>query len=478
MTTETAPKVAPIAAYSTDEQFYATRYRQGGRTVYLVALTPAEIINNILRPNPAAPNPGNRQIRLNHAQSFAKYYLEHENWVIPGLILRAPAIFDFATELDVLDNSAQFGVLSYPKRKQGDIQILDGQHRILGFHLALEMLETERQKALDHLNRARRTEDKGSKVIKDAERAIKEIEAKQDRFYAERVAVEVHITDDLNSYRQMFFDIADNALGISASVKARFDKRKVANRAFVLVAEHPLLLNRIDPENDRLGRTGPYLLSARHVIEIIRASNLGIEGRFGKAMEREMNEVEVANKTTTFFDILVRAFPQFQAIIDGLLTPDRLRQISILGSPLFLRILAGTYAELRDNHAWSEKQVEQFFEVLAKHVSVPVHENSIWWTQTPAETFNLGSTGPNGRRQDIVALSQRIWDWAVLGAEAYPAVYADPVPAPPAPVDEDEGIDFAPTHDTTLIEVEERQAIEEVAKQSKSRAKARSTAKK
>src|SRR5690606_19163907 len=106
-----------------------------------------------------------------------------------------------------------------PKRKQGDIQILDGQHRILGFHLALEMLETERQKALDHLNRARRTEDKGSKVIKDAERAIKEIEAKQDRFYAERVAVEVHITDDLNSYRQMFFDIADNALGISASVK-------------------------------------------------------------------------------------------------------------------------------------------------------------------------------------------------------------------------------------------------------------------
>lgn len=452
MAVEAAPAVAPIATYGkTDEQFYATRYKQGGRTVYLLALTPGEIIANILRPNPDKPNPGNRRIRLAHAQSFARYYLEHDNWVIPGIILRAPDIFDFDATITTPDDSARLGVVSYPKRKQGDIQILDGQHRILGFHLALEMLEADRQKAIDHLQRARKVEEKGSRVIKEADHEVREIERKQERFYQERIAVEIQVTDDMNAYRQMFFDIADNALGITASVKARFDTRKVVNRALALVTEHPLLVGRVDPENDRLGRTSPYLLSARHVTEIIRSSNVGIEGRVGRVQERELSEVDVANKATGFLDLLMRAFPQFQAVEQGVLLPDRLRQISMLGSPLFLRILAGTYHELRTNHAWSDKQVQAFFEVLGKHLEVPLHENTIWLKLTPEDTFNIGGYGPNGRRQDIVNTSRAIWDWAVLGEKGYPAVYADPEPAPePEPAGDETEIDYSDLDDPAL----------------------------
>lgn len=444
MTTEVAPTVAPIAtSYSTDERFYATRYRQGGRTVFLVALSPGQIISNILRPNPKVANPGNRQIRVNHAQSFAKYYLEHQNWVIPGIILRSPDIFDFAGDRTVDDDSASFGVLSYPKRKQADIQILDGQHRILGFHLALEALEAERQKALDHLNRARRTEAKGSRLIKDAESAIRDIEAKQERFYTERVAIEIQVTDDPNAYRQMFFDIADNALGISASVKTRYDKRKVVNRALALVVDHPLLVGRVDPENDRLGRTGPYLLSAKHVSEIIRVTNVGIDGRVGKVMEKELSDVEVASKATAFLDLAMKAFPQLEAVEKGQLTPDRLRQISLLGSPLFLRILAGTYHELRDpvKHAWSDANVLEFFQALSQHLETPLHANTIWIKHAPEDTFNLGSYGPNGRRQDIVNLSHAIWGWALDHADF---VYAAPEPAPePEPTEGESPIDYS-----------------------------------
>src|SRR5690606_11437729 len=127
-----------------------------------------------------------------------------------------------------------------------------------------------------------RTEEKGSRLIKDAEREVKAIDAKMDRFYAERVAVEIQVTEDIAEYRQMFYDIAENALGITAAVKARFDGRKAINRALEPVLEHALLRDRVDMDIDRLGAGNPNLLSAKHVIEILRANTVGIDGRIGK----------------------------------------------------------------------------------------------------------------------------------------------------------------------------------------------------
>lgn len=467
MSTTTAAKMTPIASYTTDEQFYAMRYKQGGRTVFLIALTPDQVLNNILEPDPNTPTIANRHIRLSHAQGFAAYYLERDDWVVPGLILRAPAIFEFESNVDAGDGFTEFGVLSYPKRKSRDIQIIEGQHRILGFHIALKKLTEEIGKARDHAARTKRVEEKGSKVIREADAEVARLERKRDRFYQERVAVEIKITDTVEDARQMFVDIADNQLGISTSVKARFDKRKVVNRALERVSEHPLLQSRIDPENDRLGRTGPYLLSARHVTEIIRSVTVGIDGRIGKVMERELSEADVATKAIAFLDILVRSFPQMKAIQDATLLPDQLRQTSILGSPLFLRILAGTYHELH-SHAWTDAMIEEYFSALAPHMAAPVHANSIWWTQTPEDTFNLNSYGPNGRRQDIVNLSEAMWAWAIDKA---PFVYAAPLDPPTPEVDEDAGIDFAPGHDTKALEVEARIEAEDISKAVRTRKK-------
>ncbi|OJU44416.1 MAG: hypothetical protein BGN98_13600 [Microbacterium sp. 69-7] len=450
--TKAAPRQAAPTGYSTDTQFFASRYRQGGRTVYSVALTPDQIINNIPRPNPEQANPGNRAIRPAHAQGFADYYLQHDNWIIPGLILRAPDIFDFTSDQSVVTGDIDFGMLSYPNRKRLEIQILDGQHRILGFHLAIEKVGELLAKAKDHRARALKTDHKNSRLVKDAEAEVERLERKLDRFHQERVSVEIQVIDDIASFRQAFFDIADNALGISASVKARFDKRKVVNRAFAIVAEHPLLVGRVDPENDRLGRTGPYLLSARHVVEIIRVSNVGIEGRIGVKQEKTLNEIEVAKKAMAFFDAALKAFPQLQAIQDGTLTPDRLRQISMLGSPLFLRILAGAYYELRDpvKHAWSDAQVIEYFEAIGKHLAVPLHANTIWLKHTPEDTFNVGGYGPNGRRQDIMNLSHAMWDWALDHADF---VWADPEPAPkPEPTKDELEIDYSDLGDEALAE--------------------------
>ncbi|WP_217181631.1 DNA sulfur modification protein DndB [Streptomyces sp. AC495_CC817] len=433
MTTATS---APVATgLTTEERIYATRYKQGGRTVFSLTLSPAELINMVAQPNPNIPNPGNRAIRENHARAFAEYYLEHESWVIPGIILRAPSVFKFE---DNHDNG--WGVLSYPKRSAMNIQILDGQHRILGFHHAASMIQQRIEKARDQRARAMRVEDgnKSAPAVREAEAQLKAAYALEERFASERVAVEIQVTDDTSVYRQMFFDIADNALGITASVRARFDTRKVANRALSVVLEHPLLDKRVDLENDRIARQSPYYASARHVSDMIRAVQVGLDGRIGKVMEKTMNEIQVAADAKKFLDLAVASFPQLGALQVGQISPQTLRESSLLGSPAMLRVLGGVFHELTsDRHAWTAAQVGEFFETLEPHMAGGAYAGSIWLRiesedgkGNKQKAFTEGAFSPNGRRQDLVAVEKTLVDWAILGKVGAPFVWDEPAPRP------------------------------------------------
>lgn len=467
-----AAPVMPTTSYSTEERYFATRFKQGERTVFGLQLSPAELTGLIKRPNPDANNPGNRRIRPNHAQAFATYFLEHENWVAPGIILRAPSIFSFEASDGFEIPGASFGYMSFPRRNQSDIHILDGQHRILGFFLAEEMIASQLDKARDARATAKRVEGDGSVAAKHAQREIDRLERVRDRFATERLTVEIQVTDDMSAYRQMFYDIADNALGITASVKARFDTRKVVNRALPAVLEHPLLAGRTDLEVDRIRKGSPNLLTARHIVEMLRVITVGFDGRIGRRQEKELKEGVVAQGATDFIDALVASFPQLQAVQQGTLIPEVLRATSLLGSPLFLRILAGAWYDLRTNRGFSQQMVIDFFQTLSKHMAAPVHENTIWKSQLPPELFNDGSYGPNGQRQSSTALVAALVDWAIMKPDF---LDADPLPAPEPEVDPDEGIDFAPDHDTKKLEVEFRNELEDLASEHKKQATTTST---
>lgn len=448
MKQDTDTVVPIVQGVTTDQLLYGIRYRQGGRTVYLTAMTPAEIINNVPRPNPDVPNPGNRKIRPKHARDFAEYYLEHANWVSPGIILRSPNIFKFDPDAEMPDGVTQFGKITYPKRKQNDIQILDAQHRILGFHEAQDKLDAAVVSAKDKRQKIMRVDGKEGAAFSQIEREIRDLEKLRDRMHSERVAVEIQITDDGQAYRQMFYDIAENALGIRASEKVAFDSRKVVNRAYPLVSEHPLLAGRIDQDYDRLGRSSQFFLTANHVVDIIRVSNVGIEGRVGRVMEKEWSEQEVANKAIGFFDTAVKAFPALQEVMLQQLQPDELRKKSLLGSPVFLRILAALRFELKENHAWPEQSVSDFFTALEPHTTAPVHENSIWLKNLPEDTFNVGGYAPNGRRQDIVNTYRGLLEWAL---DKSAVVYSAPEPAPePEPTEDEAPIAYFDLEDAAL----------------------------
>lgn len=441
MATTTSSQV--VAGITTEEQTYATRYTQGGRTVFALTLSPAELINMVAQPNPNIPNPGNRAIRENHAKAFAEYYLAHESWVIPGIILRAPSIFKFNA-----DHDNGWGILSYPKRSATSIQILDGQHRILGFHIAAALIQQRIEKARDQRARALRVEagNKSAPAVREAEAALRAAQNLEERFSQERVSVEIQVTDDTAVYRQMFFDIADNALGITASVRARFDTRKVANRALPLVLEHPLLANRVDLENDRIARQSTMYASARHVADIIRAVQVGIDGRIGKAMERTANEVQVAEDAKKFLDAAVTAFPQLASLQIGQISTQALRETSLLGSPAMLRALGGVYFQLMsEKHQWSREKVVQYFKTLNPHMAGGAYAGSIWLRIESTngqglkqKAFTEGAFAPNGLRQALVAVEETLVDWAILGPKGAHFLWEEPAPRPEPEPTEDE----------------------------------------
>ena len=246
------PDIAPI---DTSIRTFATRYKQGGRTVFSLDLSPLQITNLITAPDPNIKSVGNRQIRLQHAIDFARYVRVTPGWIAPAMILRAPNIFEF--ELLTEQGDTAFGLLSFPRLASQDIHILDGQHRTLGFHLAARGISEDLEKARNSLALARKNEGPNSKAVADVQATMKNFEGQRVRLDKERISLQIFVEEDTKAYRQMFFDIAENALGITASVKARFDTRKVVNRALEVVLEHPLLLNRVDPEGDRVPRNGP-----------------------------------------------------------------------------------------------------------------------------------------------------------------------------------------------------------------------------
>jgi hypothetical protein len=429
-TEQIIPATPEVTGYDTDLRYYATRYKQGGRLVYALDLSLDQVRSLVPRPNPDEPTPGNRAIRPAHAASFARYIREHPDWVSPAMLFRAPNVFKFEAITHVA--GAEFGVLSFPRTAAKDVKILDGQHRTLGFYIADETIDADLEKARNHLAAARRVDPQGV-VTKEAQERVDELLRQRDRLAHERISLQIFIEDDPAAFKQMFFDIADNALGITASVKARFDTRKVVNRALEDVLEHPLLKGRVDLQSDRIGRGSKYLMTAKHVRELTNAVVVGLDGRVSKRQEATWKESDVAARTKEFLDLLVDTYTPLRAIVLGQLLPDDLRKSSLLGSILTMRILAGVYHDLQgEEHQWSKADVREYLHRLAPHMEAPVYPGSIWLERAPEGSFTNGAVSPSGRRQDLKGLKNALVSWA-LDRETF----IDQPPAPrPEPVAE------------------------------------------
>ncbi len=409
------PAEAPerLSGYDTEDEYLATRYTQGGRHVYTIDLSIPQLVGTLPRPDPEVKLPGNRRINLPHARGFSSYVLERADSVVPPLLLRCPqGVLEFEQLRQI--GRSEWGVVRIPRLDRDGLKIVDGQHRVLGFHLAWETLSTEMATARDKLGSARRTGEDAA--IHHAQARVREIEEKRRRLEKERVSLLIVVVDDPVEYKQVFVDIADNAKGITRTTRALFDSQKIVHRCLDKVMEHPLLLNRVELERDRVLGENPNLMAAKHVADVIRTLQVGTAGRISARLEDELKETDLISQTKTFFSVLVDAFPDLAKIEDGSLPTSDLRRRSLLGSVVMYRVFAGCYHELtRDadgSPRWNRLQVQRFFEKLAPFMTAPVPEGSPWvrWT----DAFVPDVMGPHAAGVGTLrALTQTLVSWAL-----------------------------------------------------------------
>lgn len=282
------------------------------------------------------------------------------------------------------------------------LKIIDGQHRILGVDIALRDLQLE----LDRVDDARARE-RDDETRNELDARAGQLAAERARFSNEHLSVQIYVEDRPVGYEQMFFDVADNALGINQAIKVRFDSRKTVNRTLDEACKHALLRNRVDLEQDRITGPNPNLVGAKHVADFVRTIEVGVAGRVGRKVEESLDEGRLVERFNDFLDVLVTAFGDLAAVADGSLAPADLRARSLLGSITMLRVLAGVYHNLAEEH--DDDEIAEFFGRLDRHMAGPVPPGSIWLTETTE--FIAGALGPQARSQSLKKLTATITGW-------------------------------------------------------------------
>lgn len=401
--------VAAPSGYDTDVRYFSARYSQGQRQVFSFDLSLLQLAMTLSKPDPEQVLEGNRRIRISHAEGFAEYLLTRPDWTSPPLLLRAPSGLLRFEPVETGVPGVEFGVLAVPRLAQDELRIVDGQHRTLGIHLAWSRILKDLERARGGLARAQRDEDPN--LVRHWEKELRRIQDQQERFARERMTVQLVVVDDEEAYKQIFVDIADNALGIPPSVRARFDRRKIVNRCLPDVIKHPLLAGHVDEQQDRISAKTPYLMSAKHVTDLIRVLQVGIQGRVSKLMNENGDEHRIIRDALEFLDVLVGSFDDLRGISEGTVSPAELRKRSLLGSVTMHRVLAGVYRELRigdeTRPPMNTADIERYFRSL--NMTAPVAEGSRWYS---TGVFATDAMAPTARGGDMQALARAMVEWA------------------------------------------------------------------
>lgn len=388
-----------------ESTFIAQRSIQGGRTVYTIRIPLTSLDVILPLPDPDQPDPDNRKVDSRHAKAFGDYIRQQETWVAPTLLARdnGGCVFE-----EIPGTEGRIGYLTIPWAVGGlsPLSNIDGQHRILGVHLGIKTLGEEIKKIEREISRAIKA-DKIANLNTSKDKLV----AQLARLESESVGVDIYVEPNNVLARQMFVDVADNAKGISSALRARFDSSKVANRILDRVVSHALLKGKVDLEQDRMTAKNPNLMGAKHVADLTRGVAVGVAGRIGKQRERELADEVLVELVHGFLDCLTEGFKDLAAVAEGTLKPLDLRSQSLLGSVGMLRVLAGVYHNLREDHDADDEEIVAFFTKLDPHMNAPVSSTSIWRNTAASTDFEVNASAPVMRTQNLLHLTKVIVDW-------------------------------------------------------------------
>lgn len=414
-----------LTGYHREDTFIATRKFMGGRPVFHLDMCIAQLTAGVDAPPVGVAQEDNRIVKENRGRLFRDYVNSNKEWASPSLLLWCPiGILDFETlpQINdlVRDPSVVLGILSVPRNSRQSIKILDGQHRILGFHLWMDQLNKELQTSKLNLSEAMKAGQ--PKVIELAKDKVAKAEENMERSIKESIGIDILICSSAKEARQIFADIANNAQGMVKALAIGFDQSKLVNRVTSIVASdfpHPLLDGKVDFNKDRIAGDSEMLISAKTLADSIRALTVGITGRISRVQELGDLDEDVTQRTRKYLDCLQKAFAD-----DFAKTPQDFRKTSLLSSGTMFRVLAGVWFELTSSTNAQGKSIKprmsvedaiKFFKQLAPHMQIPLKPGNKWLTTGvfPSPAAGAVVTAPGSRNQELKKLTLEITNWAL-----------------------------------------------------------------
>ena len=407
-----------VSGYATSDDYFAQHSQQGGRVHYSIVLPLAQVPVTLPVPDPEQSFEDNRQVRLTHANGFAAYIRNNAGWHAGPITVRGLSSELTFTEFEnQTARPVKLGILSVPRNMRSAFRIIDGQHRILGVKLLFDGLTSDILEATSRLANARRSEGSnpspdGRALVTQLERDLKKLHDVKERIDQDTMTIDLVVVDDDVTHKQIFIDVANNALSVQKAVTVRFDMKKAVNRAVVdlITSDNTdiLIKNRIDEQADRMTGNNPKFIGSGTLAEIVRSLRKGITGRFSAQDEESIDHVSLVRETNEFFELLRDAFKPLADIAQDKVRPAEYRKKHLVMSATMVRILAATHYELKQGGA-GRSEITEYFRAIDRTGGTPLTSNTAvgkMWINSSNGAFVEGENAPGSRTQakkDVVA---------------------------------------------------------------------------
>ena len=167
-----------LSGYDDRKELLAQRYTRASKSLFVIALPLHLVPTHLPVPDPEEPFEGNRRVNLTHAARFGEYWRENERWAAPPLLLDTMAPLSREFDPKFTAGGVEFGVLRLPHNSAGELEILDGQHRVLGSNSGSRIV-AELKKAREGYQQAKSNED--SIGLGHYKKLIDRLQVDQDR---------------------------------------------------------------------------------------------------------------------------------------------------------------------------------------------------------------------------------------------------------------------------------------------------------
>jgi DGQHR domain-containing protein len=344
----------------------AIKGKQGGRTFYVTNL-PNAVFESFLKGVESAVEQSQRPLDPRHADQIAEYIRANpEEYVVGALTFAVDREVPFTKMGDQNFGSFDLGTISLGLNTK--YHSLDGQHR------REAIMQVQKEKEMENIGN-------------------------------DSTAVIFYVEPDLSRKRQMFSDMNSTSKKVSKSLNISFDNRDpFARAAKILITQHPLLIDRVEQLAPRVKADSSDFFSLSSIQDTLKKLYVGTGGRVKDSTG--MTDEDIIAKGADFFDVLVKARPEYSEAQRNQSALLKYRASTILFSSTTLRALAG--AVYKATVYFDEQPGRIVQDKLVTAISkIDFTVNSKLFID--AGFISAGSPTPSARNQEVIAATNAIY---------------------------------------------------------------------